>query len=87
MANDELIAALETALRKLNPLGPAAATLRAHIADIKAGGERTKVVAYLEAEGITRLSMEEGWWDTSFGVAYGQTVLVAIASGAHEVTE
>ena len=48
MANDELIAALERAEAVLSWETPDdAARIRAHIADLKAGGERAKVVAYL----------------------------------------
>ena len=55
MANDELIAALELAASALDwhiHSGMhirAAASVRAHIADLKAGGERAKMVAQIAA--------------------------------------
>jgi hypothetical protein len=47
---DTQIAALEAALRKLNPLGVHAATIRALIAQERSGGEWAKVVAWLRAD-------------------------------------
>lgn len=50
--NDETLAALEAALRKLNPLGVHAANIRAHIKTLRAGGERAQIVAWLRKEAI-----------------------------------
>jgi hypothetical protein len=76
---DDLIAALERALWELAVVLPETdyARIRTHIADLKAGGERAKVVAWLQAGG--RYGPRAAPATMTMLDAHAQ----AIASGAH----